>query len=133
MPQTGSRSRIVCWLFSTFVFASAALMSLARPQIARVERREVRGWFAAGGYVSRGWYNAGPMTLVDATYELQSPLNEEQLRNLGAFANTYGLRRFRINDQNHLCFEYDASRLKDTEVAHVLRQANIPVVRKVMQ
>ena len=71
------------------------------------------------------------MTLVEATYELQSPLTEEQLRNLGMFANTYGLRRFRITDKNHLSFEYDASRLRDTEVAHVLRQARIPVMRKV--
>jgi len=71
------------------------------------------------------------MTLVEATYELQSPLTEEQLRALGMFANTYGLRRFRITDKNHLSFEYDASRLRDTEVAHVLRQARIPVMRKV--
>ena len=71
------------------------------------------------------------MTLVEATYELQSPLNEEQLRSLGTFANTYGLRRFRINDKNHLSFEYDASRLRDTELAHVLRQARIAVLRKV--
>ena len=71
------------------------------------------------------------MTLVEATYELQSPLNEEQLRNLGTFANTYGLRRFRIDDKNHLSFEYDASRLRNTEVEHVLRQARIPVLRKV--
>jgi hypothetical protein len=71
------------------------------------------------------------MTLVEATYELQSPLSEEQLRNLGMFANTYGLRRFRINDKNHLSFEYDASRLRNTEVEHVLRQARIAVLRKV--
>ena len=71
------------------------------------------------------------MTLVEATYELQKPLTEEQLRALGKFANTYGLRRFRVDDKSHLSFEYDASRLRDTEVAHVLRQLNIPVVRKV--
>lgn len=71
------------------------------------------------------------MTLVEATYELQSPLTEEQLRALGMFANTYGLRRFRITDKNHLSFEYDASRLRDTEVVHVLRQARIPVMSKV--
>jgi hypothetical protein len=71
------------------------------------------------------------MTLVEATYELQSPLTEEQLRALSMFANTYGLRRFRITDKTHLSFEYDASRLRDTEVAHVLRQARIPVMRKV--
>jgi hypothetical protein len=71
------------------------------------------------------------MTLVEATYELQKPLNQEQLRALGTFANTYGLRRFRINDKNHLSFEYDASRLRNTEVEHVLHQLNIPVTRKV--
>jgi len=68
------------------------------------------------------------MTLVEVTYELQGPLRPEQLRALGQFANTYGLRRFRVDEQtNRLSFEYDASRLKETEVAHVLRMARIPV------
>ncbi len=71
------------------------------------------------------------MTLVEATYELQSPLNDEQLRRLGTFANTYGLRRFRVDEKNRLSFEYDASRLRDTEVVHVLHQLNIPATRKV--
>ena len=72
------------------------------------------------------------MTLIEITYELQSSLNAEQLRALASFANTYGLRRFRVDERtNRLSFEYDASRLKETEVAHVLRQANIPVVRRV--
>ena len=72
------------------------------------------------------------MTLVEVTYELQSPLNDEQLRHLGAFANTYGLRRFRLDDsKKQLSFEYDASRLRETEVAHALGQAKIAVARKV--
>jgi len=72
------------------------------------------------------------MTLMEITYELQSRLQPEQLRALGNFANTYGLRRFRVDEQaNRLSFEYDASRLKETEVEHVLRQANIPVLRRV--
>lgn len=72
------------------------------------------------------------MTLVEITYELQSPLTEKQLRSLGEFANTYGLRRFRINDaKNQLSFEYDASRLRETQVAHALGQASIAVARKV--
>ena len=71
------------------------------------------------------------MTLVEATYELQRPLTETQLRALGTFANTYGLRRFRVNDKNHLSFEYDASRLRETQVAHVLGQARIAVKSKV--
>ena len=72
------------------------------------------------------------MTLVDITYELQSPLSNDQLRWLGEFANTYGLRSFRVNDdRKQLSFEYDASRLRETQVAHVLGQAKIAVTRKV--
>ena len=72
------------------------------------------------------------MTLLEITYELQSPLSLEQLSRLGAFANTYGLRSFRVDEQkNHLTFEYDASRLRDTQVAHVLGKAGIAVTRRV--
>ena len=72
------------------------------------------------------------MTLMEITYELQSPLEPEHLRALGSFANTYGLRRFRVDEKNNrLSFEYDASRLRETEVAHVLREARIPVLRRV--
>ena len=78
-----------------------------------------------------GWYNEA-MTLVEITYQLQSPLNQDQLRSLGEFANTYGLRRFRVDEaKNQLSFEYDASRLRETQVAHVLGQARIAVTRKV--
>lgn len=80
---------------------------------------------------ARGWYNSG-MTLVEVTYELQSPLNDEQLRQLGEFANTYGLRRFRLDDsKKRLSFEYDASRLRETQVTHALGQAKIAVTRKI--
>ena len=83
------------------------------------------------GHPCAGWYNAA-MTLVEITYELQSPLTQEQLRHLGEFANTYGLRRFRVDEANNqLSFEYDASRLRETQVAHVLGQARIAVTRKV--
>jgi hypothetical protein len=72
------------------------------------------------------------MTLLEITYELQSPLTDTQLRRLGEFANTYGLRRFRVDDSRKmLSFEYDASRLRETQVVHVLGQASIPVTRKV--
>lgn len=71
------------------------------------------------------------MTLLEITYELQSPLSLEQLSRLGEFANTYGLRKFHFDEQkNLLTFEYDASRLRDTQVAHVLGQAGIAVSRK---
>jgi len=72
------------------------------------------------------------MTFMEITYELQSPLTETQLRRLGQFANTYGLRRFQVDGSGKLLsFEYDASRLRETQVVHALGQASIPVVRRV--
>ena len=71
------------------------------------------------------------MTLMEATFELQSPLTEQQLLRLGAFANTYGLRRFRVDETKKLLtFEYDASRLKESQVTHVVGQARIIVLRR---
>src|SRR5882757_1750616 len=77
------------------------------------------------------WYNLR-MTLLEITYELHSPPSFEQLQRLGEFANTYGLRRFRVDEnQKHLTLEYDASRLRDTQVAHVLGKAGISIVQRV--
>ena len=71
------------------------------------------------------------MTLMEIRYALASPLTPEQLRQLGEFANTYGLRKFHINEaKTELSFEYDASRLRETEVAHVLGQAKIAVGKR---
>jgi hypothetical protein len=71
------------------------------------------------------------MTLVEVTYDLQSPLTREQLRGLSSLANTYGLRRYRVDEfRNQITLEYDASRLDETVVANVLRSAHIPVERR---
>ncbi|HKW65089.1 MAG TPA: hypothetical protein VJN89_21215 [Candidatus Acidoferrum sp.] len=79
---------------------------------------------------AHGWYNPA-MTLVEVTFELQSPLSDDQLNRLGEFANTYGLRRFRLDDsRKQLSFEYDASRLRETQVSHALGQARIAVARR---
>jgi hypothetical protein len=72
------------------------------------------------------------MTFMTITYELQNPLTIEQYRALGKFSNTYGLQRFRFDEKtNYLHFDYDASRLRETVVEHVLREARIPVLRAV--
>ena len=79
----------------------------------------------------RRCYNAR-MTFMTVTYELQNALKPEQYRALGKFANTYGLQKFRFDENtNHLHFDYDASRLRETVVEHVLREAKIPVLRRV--
>jgi hypothetical protein len=72
------------------------------------------------------------MTFMTVTYELQDRLKPEQFRALGQFANTYGLQRFRFDEKtNRLHFDYDASRLKEIVLEHVLRDARIPVLRRV--
>jgi hypothetical protein len=72
------------------------------------------------------------MTFMTVTYELREPLTTEQYRALGNFSNTYGLQRFRFDEKtNYLHFDYDASRLRETVVEHVLRAARIPVLRPV--
>jgi hypothetical protein len=74
------------------------------------------------------------MTLVEITFELQSHLTAEQLRGLSEFANTYGLRRFRLNETKSLIsFEYDASRLRQTQVVAALAGVNIAIKRVVPQ
>jgi hypothetical protein len=88
-------------------------------------------YFSRYCILRRRWYNSR-MTLLEITYELHSPPSSEQLQRLGEFANTYGLRRFRVDEkQKHLTLEYDASRLRDTQVAHVLGKAGISIVQKV--
>jgi hypothetical protein len=71
------------------------------------------------------------MTLLEIKYALAAPLTTEQLKQLSEFSNTYGLRKFKLNDaKTILSFEYDASRLKETEVQHVLAQAKIAVAKR---
>lgn len=71
------------------------------------------------------------MTLVEITYNLHSSLSNEQLTRLGEFSNTYGLRKIRVDEKkNQISLEYDASRLRETQVAHVLGQAGISVSRQ---
>jgi hypothetical protein len=71
------------------------------------------------------------MTLLEITYNLHTPLSHEQLERLGEFANTYGLRSVHVDEQkNQISFEYDASRLRETQIAHVLGQAGIAVTRQ---
>ena len=71
------------------------------------------------------------MTLVEITYNLHSSLGDEQLTRLGEFSNTYGLRKIRVDEhKNQISFEYDASRLRETQIAHVLGMAGISISRQ---
>jgi hypothetical protein len=72
------------------------------------------------------------MTYVEVTYQLQTPLREEQLRALAGMSNLFGMRSFRVDrEQNRLTVNFDASRLKEMQVAQALRKANIAVSGRV--
>lgn len=71
------------------------------------------------------------MTLLEIGFRLQDPLTPEQMGQLAQFANTYGMRRFSLSENDTILrFEYDASRLRSTQVEHVLRMAGIPVAER---
>ncbi len=71
------------------------------------------------------------MTQMTMTFELQDRLKPAHFRALGEFANTYGIHKFHYDEKlNHLSVDYDASRLRESVVEHVLRQARIPVLRR---
>jgi hypothetical protein len=84
-----------------------------------------------GEQAGRGDDTIPAMTFMTVTYELQDRLKPEQFRALGQFANTYGLQKFSFDEKtNRLQLDYDASRLEERVVEHVLREAKIPVLRK---
>jgi hypothetical protein len=93
-----------------------------------LEKRRLFKAGESGPWRRIGCYNPRIMTLVEVTYELARPLKPEQFRRLGEFANTYGLRRFHVDEEKNLLrFEYDASRLRESQVEHVLRAEKIAV------
>lgn len=69
------------------------------------------------------------MTLMNMTFELQEAIKPEQFCALGALANTYGIHKFHYDENSKLLtLDFDASRLRETVVEHVLRRARIPVL-----
>ena len=71
---------------------------------------------------------------MTVTYELQTPPKLDQFRALGQFANTYGLQKFRFEVKKNQPAAFRLRRLAagkgSTVIEHVLREARIPVVRK---
>jgi hypothetical protein len=128
MPHTGSFSRGAAGKIGNPCMGVVDIgdCSECEPIILDALRLHSRGGFPRlnTGIIAR-------MTLLEVTYKLQSSLSREQLVRLGAFANTYGLRSVHVDEQkNQISFEYDASRLREAQIAHVLGQAGIAVTRQ---
>ena len=72
------------------------------------------------------------MTFLEVNYRYTGPLTPTQLKRLGELPGYYGIRRLRFDEANSIVrIEYDASRLKETEVVHWVRRAGIPLTERV--
>jgi len=72
------------------------------------------------------------MTFLEVNYRYRGPLSPAQLKRLGELAGQYGLRRIRLDEKLSVArIEFDASRLKESEVLHWVRRAGIPLLERV--
>ncbi|MGH9804912.1 MAG: hypothetical protein ACRD4D_07045 [Candidatus Acidiferrales bacterium] len=72
------------------------------------------------------------MTFLEVNYRYRGPLGAAQLKRLGELAGHYGIRRIRLDEERSMArIEFDASRLKESEVVHWVRRAGIPLLERV--
>jgi hypothetical protein len=68
------------------------------------------------------------MTYVDVVFSYGSLPRESEMRAIDSMREVYGIRAVQFNAKERTVrVEYDASRLKQDEVARMLRQAGIDV------
>lgn len=71
------------------------------------------------------------MTYLEVFYRYQGPLSVEQMKKIGEPPGHYGIRRIRLDEAQQVArIEFDASRLKETEVVHWIRRAGIPLTER---
>ncbi|HXE76388.1 MAG TPA: hypothetical protein VNN18_12255 [Candidatus Xenobia bacterium] len=71
------------------------------------------------------------MTYLEVAYRYAAPLSLEQMKKLGELPGHYGIGRIRLDEANQVArIEFDASRLKETEVVHWIRRAGIPLTER---
>lgn len=72
------------------------------------------------------------MTYVEVNYRYTRPLSRAEMERIGELPSHYGIRRIQLDETNRMArIEFDASRLKESEVLHWLRRAGIPLGGKV--
>jgi len=72
------------------------------------------------------------MTFLEVNYRYCGPLSPAQLKRVGELTGHYGIRHIRLDEEHALArIEFDASRLKESEVVHWVRRAGIPLLERV--
>lgn len=73
------------------------------------------------------------MTYLEVSYRYAGPLSAAQRRSVGELPGHYGILRLRLDEKNCVArIEYDASRLKETEMVHWIRRAGIPLMERLL-
>jgi hypothetical protein len=69
------------------------------------------------------------MTKVQRHFRLQRPLDESLMQQIADANSIYGIERIQISpSREELMVEFDATRLRATEVEMALQRAGIPVL-----
>ena len=76
--------------------------------------------------------NPSPMTALDVVFRYGTPPSPRELRALDGVRDVYGIRRLSFNERDRTVrVEYDASRLNDSVVAGLLRDAGLDITERV--
>ncbi len=68
------------------------------------------------------------MTTVEVLFRYGMPPGEKEMSALGKMYDVYGIRRLQLKEQERtIRIEYDATRLNEGAVEHLLRSAGVDV------
>lgn len=68
------------------------------------------------------------MTMLEVMFRYGLPPGEKEMSALGKMYDVYGIRRLQFNEgQRTIRVEYDATRLNEPAVEHLLRSAGVDV------
>ena len=71
------------------------------------------------------------MTACDVVYRFGKTPDGQVMRALDTMREVYGIRKISFEGQDKVRVEYDASRVKDPQVANLLRGAGMDIREKV--
>jgi hypothetical protein len=72
------------------------------------------------------------MTTVDVVYRYGTPPDERVAISINRAREVYGIRKISFDEQEHtIRIEYDATRLEETEIANLLRNAGLDLRERV--
>ena len=73
------------------------------------------------------------MTLLEVVYRYGATPGEAELRAIDNVREVYGIRRISFSEKDHTVrVEFDASRLRETDVANLLRCAGLDLGEKLV-